>query len=256
MAFPSKQLYGGKLIAHDSVKAHLLSDLPGVEATGKQEAANVIARLIGGITQRTKLQLRPIPLQLTLPLSLSHPPEDTTAPLLFFDTSTASHGELADDDDPTAAAPSLHNPGEAALVVAHVRALVAAGLAPSRIAIVSPYAAQTRRLALAVAADPDLARGGGGGVEVATVDALQGAERDAVVLSLVRSNARREVGFLRDVRRLNVAMTRARRQLAVIGDGRCLAAAADGGGVGGGGGAFLKRWVEFLEEVGEVRYVE
>lgn len=46
-----------------------------------------------------------------------------------------------------------------------------------------------------------------------SVDGMQGQEREAVILSLVRSNANREVGFLAEKRRLNVAMTRAKRQL-------------------------------------------
>ena len=55
-------------------------------------------------------------------------------------------------------------------------------------------------------------------VDCKTVDGYQGGERDAVVLSLTRSNAHRVVGFLADERRLNVAVTRARRHVCVVGD--------------------------------------
>jgi ATP-dependent RNA/DNA helicase IGHMBP2 len=55
-----------------------------------------------------------------------------------------------------------------------------------------------------------------------TVDAFQGQERDVIVISLVRSNAKGEVGFLGDIRRTNVAMTRARKKLIVIGDSATL----------------------------------
>ncbi|MEL7160487.1 MAG: AAA domain-containing protein, partial [Bacteroidota bacterium] len=51
-----------------------------------------------------------------------------------------------------------------------------------------------------------------------TVDGFQGRERDVVYLSLVRSNERGEIGFLADYRRMNVALTRARKYLIVIGD--------------------------------------
>ena len=54
------------------------------------------------------------------------------------------------------------------------------------------------------------------------MDGFQGREKEAVVLSLVRSNAQGEVGFLADVRRMNVALTRARRKLLVIGDSATL----------------------------------
>ena len=55
-----------------------------------------------------------------------------------------------------------------------------------------------------------------------TVDAFQGQERDVIVISLVRSNGKGEVGFLGDIRRTNVAMTRARKKLIVIGDSATL----------------------------------
>jgi len=63
-------------------------------------------------------------------------------------------------------------------------------------------------------------------VAVHTVDSFQGSEANCVVLSLVRSNSQRSCGFLKDARRLNVAMTRAKDLLVVLGDGNTLAAAA------------------------------
>ena len=79
-------------------------------------------------------------------------------------------------------------------------------------------------------------------LEIRSVDGFQGREKEAVVLSLVRSNAKGEVGFLAESRRLNVAVTRARRHVAVI----CNAETVSHD-------KFLKGFVEYLEENGDVR---
>ena len=81
--------------------------------------------------------------------------------------------------------------------------------------MIAPYAAQVRLLRERL---PDAE------LEIDTVDGFQGREKEAIVISLVRSNERGEIGFLADVRRMNVAMTRARRKLLVVGDSATLAA--------------------------------
>jgi superfamily I DNA and/or RNA helicase len=55
-------------------------------------------------------------------------------------------------------------------------------------------------------------------VEIDTVDAFQGREKEMIVFSAVRSNSENNIGFLRDLRRLNVALTRAKRKMIFIGD--------------------------------------
>ena len=55
-------------------------------------------------------------------------------------------------------------------------------------------------------------------ITVGTVDGFQGQERDVIVISLVRANAEGQIGFLRDLRRMNVAMTRARMKLIIVGN--------------------------------------
>ncbi|KAH8048166.1 ATP-dependent 5'-3' RNA helicase [Aureococcus anophagefferens] len=128
-----------------------------------------------------------------------------TAGLGFFDDSDA---KTRDDADEHGAA-SVANPSEAAVVASHVALLLAAGLDAAQICVIAPYNAQVAALRGALE---------GTGVEARTVDGYQGGERDAVVLSLTRSNEARAVGFLADERRLNVAVTRARRHVAVVCD--------------------------------------
>jgi ATP-dependent RNA/DNA helicase IGHMBP2 len=103
------------------------------------------------------------------------------------------------------------NQGEAGLVAAEVLRLVASGVAQRDIAVIAPYDAQVQLLRQRLAGLPD--------VEVDTVDGFQGREKEAIVVSLTRSNDAGELGFLADIRRMNVALTRARKKLVVVGDG-------------------------------------
>jgi superfamily I DNA and/or RNA helicase len=119
--------------------------------------------------------------------------------------------------------------------VKKVEALIAAGLPAAEIAVIAPYSAQVRHLREKLA---------GQEVEVDTVDGFQGREKEAVVISLVRSNAAGEIGFLADERRMNVALTRARRKLIVIGDSATI-----------GGHAFYERLLKYFEERGAYKTV-
>jgi ATP-dependent RNA/DNA helicase IGHMBP2 len=92
------------------------------------------------------------------------------------------------------------------------------------IGLISPYRAQVRRfreLLLEKDAFPTI-QALSENLTVDTIDAFQGQERDIVVISLVRSNIQGEIGFLADTRRMNVALTRAKRKLIVIGDSSTL----------------------------------
>jgi superfamily I DNA and/or RNA helicase len=91
---------------------------------------------------------------------------------------------------------------------------LAAGVPAAAIGVITPYSAQVRLLRGLL---PDE-------VEVGSVDGFQGREKEAVVISLVRSNLGGNVGFLAETRRMNVALTRARRKLIVIGDSATITA--------------------------------
>jgi superfamily I DNA and/or RNA helicase len=104
------------------------------------------------------------------------------------------------------------NEGEAELAAAEVERVLALGVAPSDVAVIAPYDAQVQRLRQLLDARVEA------GLEVDTVDGFQGREKEAVIVSLVRGNDAGEVGFLEDVRRTNVAITRAREKLVVVGD--------------------------------------
>lgn len=140
--------------------------------------------------------------------------EWTSEALCFVDTAGCGHEETAGDDEG-----SKSNAGEAGLAVHVVTALLDAGVPATAIAVVTPYNAQVQLLRGRL--------GGIEGLEIGTVDGLQGREKEAVVVSLVRSNEAGEVGFLAELRRLNVALTRARRHLTVVGDSATLAHHAD-----------------------------
>ncbi len=141
-------------------------------------------------------------------------------PLVFVDTAGCGFDEKQDGTSTT-------NPEEAALLFKHLNAQVTTLSGnyskenfPS-IAIISPYKQQINVLKDLLIHNPDL-QPYLSHISINTVDSFQGQERDIVYISLTRSNAKREIGFLADIRRMNVAMTRARKKLVVIGDSATL----------------------------------
>lgn len=133
-------------------------------------------------------------------------------PLIFIDTAGTGWNEEKKDDDP-----STSNPSSAERIEAEVRRLLGRGVRATEAAIITPYDAQVRLLRERLI---DLVRSG---LEIGSVDGFQGREKEAILLDLVRSNDTGEIGFLGDIRRINVALTRARRFLLVLGDSATLA---------------------------------
>jgi ATP-dependent RNA/DNA helicase IGHMBP2 len=129
------------------------------------------------------------------------------SPIVFLDT--AGRGWDAEQVPGDA---SWFNVGNADRIVAEVERILSRGVAPSSITVIAAYDAQVRLLRERLAAHRAV------GLGVGTVDAFQGQENDVVIVDLVRNDASDGLGFLADTRRMNVAITRPRRALWVIGD--------------------------------------
>ncbi|CAN5921294.1 AAA domain-containing protein [soil metagenome] len=183
MTFPSRSMYDGRLRAAPAVIAHELSDL-GVTAD----------------------PLRPRPLWLV----------DTAGKAWLEQRTDFEPGGSLNNMPAFHFDPSTFNSGNAERVAGEARRLLSRGLAPTDIAIIAAYSAQARRLRELLKVER------AAGLEIGTVDGFQGREKEAVIVDLVRSNEHGEIGFLANTRRMNVALTRAKRFLLVLADSATL----------------------------------
>ncbi|MEZ2445627.1 AAA domain-containing protein [Chitinophaga sp. RCC_12] len=137
-------------------------------------------------------------------------------PLSFVDTAGCGFDEKLDGTSTT-------NPEEAVFLFKHLTRLVTAlgeHYQPKdfpTVAVISPYKQQIQLLKEQLHHSP-LLQPYADKISVNTIDSFQGQERDIVYISMTRSNTENKIGFLSDIRRMNVAMTRARKKLVVIGD--------------------------------------
>jgi ATP-dependent RNA/DNA helicase IGHMBP2 len=145
---------------------------------------------------------------------------DGDEPLAFIDTAGCGFDEKLEGT-------SISNPEEANFLLKHLTRSISQLKAsytvndfPS-IAVISPYKHQVEVLKDQVLSYQEL-RELADIISVNTIDSFQGQERDVVYISMTRSNAESSIGFLTDIRRMNVAMTRARKKLVVIGDSATL----------------------------------
>ena len=183
MTFPSRSMYEGKLVAAPEVAERTLADL-GITDDPARGASVWLIDTAGKdwLEERTDFEAGG---------------SNQNLPAFHLD-------------------PSTFNSGNAARVAAEARRLLSRGMAASDIAIIAAYSAQARRLR-------DLLRDErAAGLEIGTVDGFQGREKEAVIVDLVRSNDSGEIGFLSNTRRMNVALTRARRFLLVVADSATL----------------------------------
>lgn len=149
-------------------------------------------------------------------------PEDRA--LSFIDTAGCGFEEQLEGT-------STYNTEEAVFLLKHLSQLVLQLAStyniadfPS-IAVISPYKHQIHILKDLLVHHPELVIYASK-ISINTIDSFQGQERDVVYIGLTRSNAEGSIGFLSDIRRMNVAMTRARKKLVVIGDSATLSRSA------------------------------
>ncbi len=168
----------------------------------------------------------------------------------FIDTAGCGYNEIVNPESL-----SIANPEEAQLLIKHLKMVLtqvaicatteAKGDTRSKestkrisIGIISPYKEQVQYLMAQILADEELIKYKSQ-IAVKTVDGFQGQERDIIYISMVRSNDQREIGFLNDTRRMNVALTRAKKKLVVIGDSATI-----------GNHPFYKDFLDYAESVG------
>jgi ATP-dependent RNA/DNA helicase IGHMBP2 len=152
--------------------------------------------------------------------------QNTGVHITFIDTAGSGYNEVYGNDGT-----SLQNEGELQIVQ---KIITTELLNPLKTAIISPYAGQ---VTAAKEILPTQFR-------ISTIDSFQGQEKEIVIVSLVRSNDNGDIGFLKDYRRFNVAITRAKEQLFVIGDSSTV-----------GADAFYTAFLTYIEKHGNYRSV-
>lgn len=165
-------------------------------------------------------------------------------PFEFIDTAGSGYSE---EQNPESL--SYSNPEEAILLLNHLQkvlaqyatAIATAAGSALRIGIIAPYKQQTEFIRNYII-EHELFKDSPHHFSVRTVDGFQGQERDIICISMVRSNDNGEIGFLADTRRMNVALTRAKRKLLVFGDSATLT-----------NHSFYKSFLDYVEETGGYR---
>lgn len=152
--------------------------------------------------------------------------QNTGTHITFIDTAGSGFNEKHGPDGA-----SLQNEGELQLIQ---KLLETASLDPLQTALISPYSGQV------TAAKELLPKQ----LRISTIDSFQGQEKETIIVSLVRSNDDSDIGFLKDYRRMNVAITRAKEQLFVIGDSATI-----------GADKFYNEFLSYVEQFGTYRTV-
>ncbi|WNJ21233.1 AAA domain-containing protein [Pontibacter sp. G13] len=162
-------------------------------------------------------------------------------PVEFVDTAGCGFDEVKDSESR-----STRNPEEANLLLRHLAMLVnklsedEIGAIDDnlRLGIITPYKRQVLEIKSQLSQSPMLSPLAPS-IKVSTVDGFQGQEMDIIYISLVRANGKHEIGFLKDIRRMNVSLTRAKRKMVIIGDSATF-----------GNHPFYSRMLNYFETIG------
>ena len=149
-----------------------------------------------------------------------------TGKIIFIDTAGSDSQEKLNEEGG-----SISNETEADLLI---KVINTEECEAKNTIVISPYAGQVTLLKSKLTPD----------FKISTVDSFQGQESDVIIISLVRSNTEGQIGFLTDYRRMNVALTRAKKRLFVIGDSSTI-----------GTDSFFTAFLEYVEKHGEYRSI-
>ena len=151
---------------------------------------------------------------------------DSSSPLIFIDTSEHRNNK----ESQLNSSDSYINNLEAEIALEISQMYLNKDIKEKDMGIIATYADQVRLIDKTAK------------VEVKSVDGFQGEERDIIIISMVRSNEHGEIGFLKDMKRLNVSLTRAKKKLIIIGNRKTLESNKD-----------YKEFLEFCENIGEIK---
>ncbi|TID15742.1 hypothetical protein CANINC_004271 [Pichia inconspicua] len=262
MHFPSNEWYHGKLKAADSVKNGTVVDLlKSYNKLGNKDA-------LGDKKVSKRKKEIALVTDAINEIFIDDNANDLTEQVIWIDTQGGLFPESMEEfteNNNILNGGSKYNIGECYLVQKQIAVLTKYGVKEEDIGIIAPYSAQVARLRSLIwygsldeedgPNDDDNSIGTFPNIEISTVDGFQGREKEIIILSLVRSNLgsgdykwlSSDVGFLSDFRRLNVSITRCKKQLVVVGDMETIEQS---------GIPMLKDWCEWCFANADIRYPE
>ncbi len=218
MKFPSLHFYDNNLIADDHVASRTLKDFlenrrknrfPAINNVNTNNIIHFNNNIFDNKNNQIQIEIENYNNNFSLSDLNSNnqiydPLNILSEPLILIKT----EGNCSENKIST----SKYNVGEAKIVKSIVNYLRKNGVENENIGIITPYGAQVNCLQRMLNFS----------VDIATVDSFQGSEREVIILSFVRSNVDSQVGFLSDKKRINVAVTRAKKMLVLICDSETL----------------------------------